>query len=306
MDIVSQNVHWLIPEEPAPCDLYLHFRGKFALGLAAKQLVSLSFLEKLAKTNSEIIFLKKQDLFAWEEWKKKRHPEPEAEKKGESTEQQEKLYGNKRAEFLSYVQKILHKRDETDRFVNNATDSAAAVLKKVIGHPMLDWYFQQFHEPPDLFFHAARVAYPFTAFCLLHALGTDKEIESATFAAVIHELSGDPKESLKTVVSQQTLAQLEREKQPVPADVIELIRMHDELFSGKGFPGNKKKNEIPTLIRAFGLFNHFDHYRLAATGTRRARFDQAKQKMNLRRSDYDPDLWENFWKFWENSVEAIT
>jgi response regulator RpfG family c-di-GMP phosphodiesterase len=92
----------------------------------------------------------------------------------------------------------------------------------------------------------------------------------------------------------------------VPQEVIGLIRLHDELFSGKGFPKNIQGKDIPELVRAFSLFNHFDHYRLAASGTRRARFDQAKQKMTARKTDYDPGLWPKFWLFWENSVEAIS
>ncbi|MGZ3693205.1 MAG: HD domain-containing phosphohydrolase [Bdellovibrionota bacterium] len=304
MDIVPQNVHWLVPEEPVPCDVYLHFRGKFALGLAANQSVSLSFLEKLAKANCSYIYLKKKDAEIWNSWQEKRHPAGEAAEA--ETTGQEKLYGNKRAEYLSYLQKILSKRVQDEKSLDHSLDGAAGVVKKVINHPMLDWYFQQFHEPRDLFFHGARVAYPLAAFCLLHTIGSEKELENAVFSAVIHELSGDPRESLKTVVSQTTLTQLESEKKPVPAEVIALIHFHDELFSGKGFPGNKKGGEIPELARAFALFNHFEHYRLAATGTRRSRFDQAKQKMKARQPDYDPALWDKFWQFWEVSVEAIT
>jgi hypothetical protein len=303
MDVLPQNVHWLVPEEPVPCDV-LHFRGKFALGLAGKQNVSLAFLEKLAKADCSYIYVKKQDLLAWSEWQKNRHPTA-TEAASENSAEPSKLYGNKRAEYLSYVQKILSARVQGEKSLDHSLTAAFALVKKVISHPMLDWHFQQFHEPPDLFFHTARVAYPLSVFALLHGMGTEKEVENIAFSAVIHELSGNPNDSLKTVVSQQTLTQLESEGKPVPSEVIALIGLHDELFSGKGFPKNRKGDDIPELIRAFALFNHFDHYRLAVSGTRRARFDQAKQKMKSRQADYDPELWHKFWDFLENSVEAI-
>lgn len=306
MDIIPQNIHWLIPEEPVPCDIYLHFRGKSALGMSAGQNVSIAFLEKLAKAEYSHIYVRKQDLPTWQQWTAKRHPAVAGKGMPDDSAESSKLYGNKRAEYLSYIQKSVHLRNDEDKDARTATTAAFAVIKKTVNHAMLDWYFQQFHEPPDLFFHSARVAYPLAAFCFLHHVADVKDIENLTFATVIHELSGDPRESLKTVVSEQTLAKLEEEKQPVPAEVIGLIRLQDELFSGKGFPGNKKKDEIPPALRAFSLFNHFDHYRLAATGTRRARFDQARQKMEARRADYDPDLWDAFWKFWETSLEAIS
>lgn len=304
MDVVSQNVRWLLPEGATPCDLFLHFRGKRALGLGKGQEISPAFLEKLAKANYAYVYVRSQDLSLWNDWRARRHPR-HGDAKDSSTPEGENLYGNKRAELLSYAQKILHRRVDGEKALDHAMDAATATLKKVISQSVLDWYFNQFHEPPDLFYHCARVAYPLAIFCTLHALGHENEIEGIVLSAVIHELSGDPRESLKTIVSEQTLEYLERERQALPAHVVELVRQHDELFSGKGFPGNKQGSVIPELVRAFSLFNHFDHYRLAATGTRRARFEQAKQKMVARKADYDPKLWDKFWQFWENSVEAI-
>ena len=43
MDVVPQNLHWLIPEEAAPCDIFLHFRGQNALGLPRGQIISFEF-----------------------------------------------------------------------------------------------------------------------------------------------------------------------------------------------------------------------------------------------------------------------
>lgn len=304
MDVIPQNIHWLIPEDQAPCDIFLHFRGQFAQALSRGNPISLPFLEKLAKANYSAFYIKESDLGAWNTWVGKRHPAVSAASK--EKEEENNLYGNKRAELLSYMQKSLSARLENKGQLDSAMTGAAELVKKVIRHPMLDWYFQQFHEPPDLLQHNARVAYSTAIFGQLYPLGSEKELESIVFSAIIHELLGDPKESLKTVVSQQTLAQLEKEKQPVPKEVIEMIRLHDELCSGKGFPGNKKRAEIPPLVRVFTLFNHFDHYRQAATGTRRARFDQTKQKMQARMADYDPDLWPRFWDFWERFMEAVT
>ena len=37
MEFVPKNVHWLLPEEPSPCDVLLHFRGQFATAISAGQ-----------------------------------------------------------------------------------------------------------------------------------------------------------------------------------------------------------------------------------------------------------------------------
>ena len=308
MDVVPQNIHWLIPEEKSPCDILLHFRGQYAQALTSGQTVSLAVLEKLAKARYNSIYIKKSDLPAWEAWKAMRHPTtaPAAGATAETDKADENLYGNKRAELLSYMQKSINSRVDGNEQLSAAMNTSAVLIKKVIKHPMLDWYFKQFHEPPDLLQHNARVAYSTLIFSSLYSLGDEKALENIAFSAIIHELSGEPKESMKTVVSQQTIAHLEREQHPAPQEVIQLIRMHDELCSGKGFPDNKQRADIPPLVRVFTLFNHFDHYRLAANGTRRARYDQAKQKMSARAADYDPGLWPRFWDFWEKFMEPVT
>lgn len=304
METIAQNVHWLIPEEESPCDLFLQFRGQFALGLASGQAISFDFLHKLAKARYFHVYIRKQDEAKWNAWITRRHPQESFPEKKDADESG--LYGNKRAEYFSYMQKAISLRDSSDDRLEKTIAYAGTLVQKVLRSPMLDWYFQQFHEPPDLFRHSARVTFPFAIFCLQHAILTEKELESAVFASVIHELEGDPAESLKTVVSEQTLALLEKNGHPVPQEVIALIRLHDELCSGKGFPNNKKLSEIPDQVRAFTLFNHFDHYRIRCTGTRRTRFESTKKQMEVRKGDYDPALWEKFWTFWEKQVEAVT
>jgi response regulator RpfG family c-di-GMP phosphodiesterase len=88
--------------------------------------------------------------------------------------------------------------------------------------------------------------------------------------------------------------------------VIQCLELHDELCSGKGFPNNRSRSEIPAPVRAFTLFNHFDAYRAGNTGTRRARLERTKETMQARAQDYDPFLWPLFWEFWERQVEAVT
>lgn len=304
METIALNVHWLVPEEESPCDLFLQFRGQFALGLAAGQAVSFDFLHKLAKARYFHVYIRKQDEAKWAGWIARRHPQESVPERKEGEESA--LYGNKRAEYLSYMRKTLVMRDAGDDRLEKTVAYAGTLVQKVVRSPMLDWYFQQFHEPPDLFHHGARVSFAMAIFCLQHSVLTEKELESAVFASVIHELEGNPSESLKTVVSEQTLALLEKKGHPVPQEVIALIRLQDELCSGRGFPNNKKLADIPDAVRAFTLFNHFDHYRIRSTGTRRARFDATKRQMELRKNDYDPALWDKFWAFWERQVEAVT
>jgi len=305
MDVVPQNVHWLIPEENCPCDIFLHFRGQFPKTVEAGQPFTIATLEKLARAKCYYIYIRKIDLPAWEAWAAKRHAVSATSLPAKESDESSDLYGNKRAELMSYLRKVVQKRDEADKNLDSALAAATALLQKVINTPMLDWYFQQFHEPPHSFQHNGRVALTTTTFALLYSLAKENELESLIYSTVIHELEGSPETSMKTVASQTTLAQLEKAKHPVPSEVIALIQVQDELCSGKGFPNNRKKNELPLQTRIFSLFNHFDHFRLKDGISRRARFQQAKKQMEARKGDYDQELWESFWDFWENRVEIM-
>ncbi|MGZ3651020.1 MAG: hypothetical protein ACXWR1_14830 [Bdellovibrionota bacterium] len=310
MDVVSRNVHWLLPEEASPCDVFLYFRGQYASAIPSGQVVSFKLLEKLAKAQCSHIYIRAADEARWDQWVRGRCPSPGAGPSPVQTKEEEKaqklLYGNKRAELLSYVQKSIVKKLEGDIPLDEAFAKALLLLQKIVKLPTLDWYFKQFHEPPDLFHHCGRVAYALAAFMVLRNVAPEDEIESICFSALIHELSGDLAENAKTVVSVQTLAVLEKNKHPVPREVIRWIELHDELVSGKGFPNNRKRADIPAPVRAFTLFNHFDSYRTRNSGTRRARLERTKETMAARIGDYDSSLWPLFWDFWERQVEAVT
>jgi len=303
MDVIPQNVHWLIPEENVPCDVFLHFRGQFPLVLAAGQPVTLTILDKLAKANCSHIYHRRGDIDSWSSWASRRHQAQSAV--GAKEIDQEAKFGNKRAELISYLRKSVLKKSEGIQELDHALKSGLEILLKVVRSPMLDWYFHQFHEPPNLFQHNARVALTATVFALMQTKATEKEIESFLFASLIHELEGDPATSISTIASQETIAALANSKRPVPEAVIKHIQFHDELCSGKGFPGNCKKSQIPPLGRIFTLFNHFDHYRLKDAGSRRARFDQARKLMTARKDDYAEEFWDDFWAFWEKHLEIV-
>lgn len=302
MDVIAQNIHLLIPEEKSPCDIFLHFRGQNALALSKGQQISFDFLQKIARSQQLQIYIRKEEQSDWNHWVETRHPLNSGG--ADSKQDENKIFGNKRAEFISYIQKCIQIKDVNDK-TESAYRKAVSIVQKIIQSSMLDWYFNKFHEPPDLFHHNARVCFGLALFYQTHYIVDDNSLEDILFSIIIHELEGDPQGISKTIVSQQTLAILEKNKLPVPKQVIELIKIHDELVSGAGFPNKIKKDEIPVFVKAFTLFNHFDHYRLKATGTRRSRFDAAKKQMEIRRMDYDQELWVNFWNFWEK-MECVS
>jgi hypothetical protein len=307
MEVISKNVHWLLPEEPSPCDIFLYFRGQYPSALTAGQAVSLKLLEKLAKAHCSHVFIRRDDEAAWNDWIAQRSPRAQAQAVEPPKEDATKaLYGNKRAELLSYVQKSVSKRTEGDRALDEAFQQALELLQKIVRLPTLDWYFQKFHEPPTLFHHCGRVSFALAIFLQMRNLGTPEERESICFSALIHELEGDLETNAKAVVSRQTIALLSKNQHPVPREVLEFIETHDEVCTGKGFPNNLTRVEIPALVRIFTLFNHFDAYRARSTGTRRARFERTKEAMTARQADYDPGVWPLFWEFWETRVEAVT
>lgn len=291
MDVIPYNVHWLVPEEQSPCDIFLHFRGNYILALSKGQPAAFDFFEKLVKSQTNYIYVSRSAVVDWDAYCKQRHGKPSLKNEPSET----KAYGNKRAEIISYLQKSFHPKNSSEIKIAKTFEQTAQSLQAVVSSPMLDWYFHQFHEPPDLFQHCGRVTYMLALFAHHYEMLPNKELLAMMTASLIHELQGDPKENIQAVVSEQTLTYLEKHKYPIPGEIIELIKMQDELFSGKGFPNNKKGQEIPLAARSFQLCNHFDHYRMRASGTRRAKFDAAKKNMESRKQDYDPMLWEQFW-----------
>jgi len=309
MDYIPQSVKWLMPEEGSPCDIFLHFRGQYAIAVSSGQSFSLPTLGKLAKAGYGHVYVKRADLGAWDSWVAERHPKIALPKSTgttlEKAAEAKSRYGNKRAELQSYLQKVITEKNQGAAELRSCFEKAMDSVQRVCKSPMLDWYFQQFHEPPELFYHNGRVAYSAAVFSYLHGLLDDKSVDNLVYSGLIHELEGDPATSLKSVVSQATLQSLERSQRPVPQEVIDLIRLHDELCSGAGFPNNRTMKDIPVAVRIFTLFNHFEHYRIQATGTRRTRFERVKAQMSARKQDYDAGLLGPFWDFWEKHVELV-
>jgi hypothetical protein len=309
MDFKAINWHWLIPEADSPCDIYLHFRGKFAKSVQKGAPLSFAFFEKIRKTGFPYAYLKAEDQKDWENWLEKRNPiaagktivDAETEAAEETS-----LYGNKRAELVSYMQKVITPKNQNDPGLKFVFENAPVAVTRVIKTPMLDWYFKQFHEPPDLLYHNARVTFLMALFCQLYPVLSVKEQEQILYSSIIHELQGDPTSSLDKVTSALTLDYLEKKQHPVPIEILSAIKMHDELVSGRGYPNNLQGEAIPKNVRVFTFFNHFDHLRLKQTGTRRTRFEATKRALEEREGDYDPALWTMFWEFLEQKIEVTS
>ena len=306
MEYFPHSVHYLIPDDPSPCDLFLQFRGKFVTGNQKGLPVSVEFLEKLAKAKFSCVYIRGEDAKVWQEWVDTRHPKVKVGKCEPTNEAALKKYGNKRFEYLGTMQKAIVPRVADDAEVTPACKNSLLAIQKVLRSSSLDWYFHQFHEPPDLFYHSARVTFLSTIFSLLHSPLDGPRLENFIYSMVIHELEGDPAKNLKTVVSEKTIEILEKQRCPVPEEVIEYIRNQDELASGSGFPKQKRGNEVLLEQRIFSFFNHLDHNRLVFTGTRRARLDATRKKMEAAKIDYDSALWNKFWDFLEKEIEVVT
>lgn len=62
MDYIPQSVKWLMPEELSPCDIFLHFRGQYAIAVSSGQPFTLPTLTKLAKAGYAHVYVRKADL----------------------------------------------------------------------------------------------------------------------------------------------------------------------------------------------------------------------------------------------------
>jgi hypothetical protein len=302
MEMVPQNIVWLIPEELAPCDLFLFFRGQFVQGVAANNPLNFRFFEKLAQAKVNQIYVKKTDISLWQIWQEKRlsSAPTSAGTKAKQGNQNESV---KRAELISYLRKQIHPRNPGDKKVESSMESSFLAIQKISQTPMLDWYFQQFHEPPDLFYHNARVAFLSLYVSIYYGLLSEKENSDLIFSSLIHELQGDPSEVNKSIASEITLKILEKSKHPIPKEVIQLIQMQDEHCDGSGFPNGLDGTSLKTETKIFSIANHIDHLRLREGGTRKAKSDRAKQKMQKQASFFDSGLFQKFWEVCDTQLE---
>jgi hypothetical protein len=83
-------------------------------------------------------------------------------------------------------------------------ESSLQMIQKISQSPMLDWYFQQFHEPPDLFYHNARVTFLSFYVSIFYGILSEKENSDLVFSSLIHELQGDPAVANKSIASEIT------------------------------------------------------------------------------------------------------
>jgi HD-GYP domain-containing protein (c-di-GMP phosphodiesterase class II) len=316
MELLSVHTSWLIPGEKTPCDIYFYFRGTYVVALKQSTEISLDFMSKLLKTEYPLAYVAKDKEALWTAWTNNRHPhllEKQESIASPAENKKKQLYGNKRAEFVSYAQKSIIPRDSTKpnsgvSGINNADmiENAVAAIEQAIQGPTWDWYFEQFHEPPDLFYHAGRVTIMATLLAISSDTLSDSELETLILSTLIHEIQGDPSKSFGTVISEQTLKIMSDEKRPIAKEIIDQIRMQDELVNGNGFPNKLKGDQISNIIKIFTLANHLDHYRIKAiASSRRAKLDLCKKSMTARKADYDSMLWDQFWKMLEQDFEVV-
>lgn len=307
MEMTPQNTVWLVPEEAAPCDLYLHFRGKYVLGVAANSLVHFQFLEKIAQAKLRMIYIKKEDLKTFTAWKENRYglnplnasPTMANPAKSEGAVKA----NNKRPELISYLRKTFLPRNQEDKKVVGSLEKAFESFQSAAQSSVLDWYFQQFHEPPTLLFHNGRVA--LLSLYISHYLGllSDEENKNLAISSLIHELEGDPSVIAKSITSEVTLKLLEKMKHPFPKEVIQLIQNQDEYCDGTGFPRGLKGDKLKPAIKVFSICNQFDHVRLREGGTRKSKYERTKQKLLKEQTRFDASLLQKIWEICETQLE---
>lgn len=302
MEMTPQNTVWLVPEEAAPCDLYLHFRGKYILGVAANGPVSFSFLEKISQAKLRTMYIKKEDFKKFEAWKESRYGIPSGDSSSTKSDPQNKS-ANKRPELFSYLRKTFMARNQDDKKIVGSLENAFETLQSAASSSILDWYFQQFHEPPSLLFHNGRVT--LLALYISHYLGllTDEENKNLAISSLIHELEGDPASPPKTIASEVTLKNLERMKHPFSKEVIQLIQNQDEFCDGTGFPKGMKSEKLHTATKIFSVSNQFDHVRLREGGTRKSKYERTKQKLLKEQSRFDSSLLQKVFEICETQLE---
>ncbi len=302
MEMTPQNTVWLVPEEAAPCDLYLHFRGKYILGVAANSPVSFSFLEKISQAKLRTMYIKKEDLKKFEAWKEDRYHESSTNLSSIKPESQQRA-ANKRPELISYLRKTFLAKNQEDKKVVVSLEKAFDTLQLAANSSILDWYFQQFHEPPTLLFHNGRVA--IFSLYISHYFGllTEEENKNLALSSLIHELEGDPASMPKTIASEVTLKNLEKMKHPFPKEVIQLIQNQDEFCDGTGFPKALKSEKLHLATKIFSLSNQFDHLRLREGGTRKSKYERTKQKLLKEQTRYEANLLQKLFEICETQLE---
>ncbi len=303
MEMIPQNTVWLLPEEAAPCNLHLYFRGKYIQGIAANSPVTFAFLEKITQAKLKIIYINKGDLPAWSAWQQQRHLETDQHSNEAKTPTP--AANNKKPELLSYLRKTFSAKNNEDKKIVGSLEKAFASIQEAANSSLLDWYFQQFHEPPTLLYHNGRVALLSLYMSHFLALLTDEENKNLAISTLIHELEGDPANLQKSITSEVTLKKIENEKRPFPKEIIQLIQAQDEFCDGTGYPKGMSGNDLKIATKLFSIANQFDHIRLREGGTRKSRYDRTKQKLQKDRGHFDSNLLLKFFECCETQLEIV-
>jgi hypothetical protein len=303
MEMIPQNTVWLLPEEAAPCNLYLYFRGKYIQGVAANSPVPFAFLEKITQAKLKTIYIHNDDLPTWLNWQLQRHQD--GDKHSPKSKDPTQTTNNKRPELFSYLRKTFTAKNEGDKKVVGSLEKAFVSIQEAANSSLLDWYFQQFHEPPNLLFHNGRVALLSLYISHYFALLSDDENKNLAISTLVHELEGDPASPQKSITSELTLKKLESAKRPFPKEIVQLIQVQDEFCDGTGFPKGLSASDLKETTKLFSIANQFDHIRLREGGTRKSRYDRTKQKLTKEQSHFDTSLLQKFFECCETHLEIV-
>jgi hypothetical protein len=300
---------YLVLDEISPCDILICFRGKYMPLITKGEKIGQAALEKLEKARIRRIYIPLTSVDSdWTPWIKSTWNIRQAgdAKSSSETTDPSNIYGNKRAELISYLSRTIVCRKPNEAKLNETFERALDLFQRGISAKSLDWYFNKFHEPPELFQHCGRVAFGSLLFALQFGLLSEQDRVTLSTAALIHELEGNLKDNRRVLLSEATLKNLEKAGHPIPQEVLSFLKMQDELWSGNGSPKKLAGSALPLSLCVFSLFNSFDQIRAEKTGTRRVRFDQTKKELTIRAKDFHPDLWPDFWSFWEVDWEIVS
>ena len=291
------NLAQLFPNSPAPCDIFIKFKGKLLPLVKHGGILSSNYLLKLRKAGMYHGHIEKLQGETWTKAQSLRGPICKWYKIYE-----EKLDRNVSMRISQYVKFAQSKI----RFVINegifrkVGELGQNQYKEFLKDPALNWYFQKEWDESN-WQHSARVSYLTLLFLFfLKDLLKEQDKSDLITSIVVHELKGDPKNFLQESASANTLKYLLEKKVVFPSEVIRLIEMQDELADGSGVPNKLRGNQLPESIKIFMIVNFFDHCRLLDNNpSSKQQKANALKKLLENKEKYDEAILGYFFKFME-------
>lgn len=318
-DYKSISLFSIVPDEPLPFRVAVHYKGRYVPYRAAGQALEVARYNRFVFKRIGTLFVPVEDFSKYETYVAAKQAE---EQKGlsDSALSPEKRLSNKIARELKYATRDIFAFDtETVRqeTVRRVLDITHDTVTQVLSKPYMRVFEAISENSNEIVAHSARVSLLATYLGYQCGYVNPVALEYLAAAALLHDLgktrialsddleAGEESASETELMKQHPNLTCEMLKDMtfVPDEVMRIIREHHEYRDGSGYPNGIRGPKMLGLSRVFVIANTFDDLVSEGEGPREVRYEQAlKTMVSEMRAKLDPTLMAKVAKILESQA----